>query len=98
MRAATARLLRGAHCLHRLAKHRGHCVQNHSTKDIVIRNVTAVYSEAAGCAIGSESERSNHVPGPPILLATLCEPPRSDGLHQPYWFKPAFNPNLKTSV
>ena len=39
----------------------GHCVQNHSTKDIVIRNVTAVYSEAAGCAIGSESERSNHV-------------------------------------
>ena len=27
---------------------------NHSTKDVVIRNVTAVYSEAAGCAIGSE--------------------------------------------
>ena len=27
---------------------------NHSTRDVVIRNVTAVYSEAAGCAIGSE--------------------------------------------
>mmetsp|Transcript_19200 Transcript_19200/g.57082 ORF Transcript_19200/g.57082 Transcript_19200/m.57082 type:complete len:455 (+) Transcript_19200:41-1405(+) len=27
---------------------------NHSTRDIVIRNVTAIYSEAAGTAIGSE--------------------------------------------
>ena len=27
---------------------------NRPTKDVVIRNVTAVYSEAAGCAIGSE--------------------------------------------
>lgn len=27
---------------------------NHSTRDVVIRNVTAIYSEAAGVAIGSE--------------------------------------------
>ena len=30
---------------------------NHSTRDVVIRNVTAVYSEAAGCAIGSDETK-----------------------------------------